>query len=62
MNGGDIRAWRFGVRDFYGTGDQFEVDSSKRVTITTPFATDAGTDDDTIVDKQQPGQRGVSPP
>merc|ERR1712048_163564 len=47
-NGCDIQAYRFGVRDFYGPGDKFKINSLKPVTVTTQFMTDDGTDSGTI--------------
>merc|ERR1712048_1056386 len=47
-NGCDIQAYRFNVRDFYGPGDKFKINSLKPVTVTTQFMTDDGTDSGTI--------------
>ncbi len=47
-NGCDIHAWRFGVRDFYGPGDKFKVNSAKPVSITIQFLTDDDTDSGTV--------------
>ena len=52
-NGCDIQPYRFDVRDFYGVGSKFSVDSSKPITVTTQFLTNDGTDDGTISEVKQ---------
>merc|ERR1712147_159965 len=43
-NGCDIQPHRLGTHDFFGPGSDFQVDSTKPVTVTTQFITSDGTD------------------
>jgi len=46
--GCDFNPYRNGVKDFYGAGSDFTVDTSKPFTVVTQFITDDGTDDGDI--------------
>jgi cellulose 1,4-beta-cellobiosidase len=52
-NGCDIQSYRLKNNKFYGPGPEFQVDSSKPVTVTTQFITDDGTDTGKIVEAKQ---------
>jgi len=43
-DGCDMNSYRMGARDFYGPGAEFNVDSSKPLTVVTQFLTHDGTD------------------
>ena len=43
-DGCDLNPFRGGVKDFYGEGSQFSVDTSKEFTVVTQFLTDANGD------------------
>jgi len=43
-DGCDSNPYRYGVLDFYGPGPEFDVDTTKPVTVITQFITDDGTD------------------
>jgi len=48
--GCDFNPYRNGIRDFYGPGWAFELDSSKPFTVITEFVTHDGTDDGDLVE------------
>merc|ERR1712125_151527 len=52
-NGCDIQPHRLGTHDFFGPGSDFQVDSTKPVTVTTQFITTDGTDHGKLVEVKQ---------
>merc|ERR1711862_982638 len=42
-NGCDLQSYRLGNKNFFGPGSEFEVDSTKPITVTTQFITNDGT-------------------
>jgi len=44
-DGCDFNAYRMGAQQFYGAGPEFEVDTTKPLTVVTQFITSDGTDD-----------------
>jgi len=48
--GCDFNSYREGVKDFYGPGSNYTVDTTKPFTIVTQFVTDDGTDDGDVVE------------
>lgn len=43
-DGCDLNAWRSGVKDFFGPGSGFKVDTTKPMTVVTQFISSDGTD------------------
>ena len=43
-DGCDLNAYRAGVKDFFGKGPSFKVNTEKPITVVTQFITDDGTD------------------
>jgi len=43
-DGCDFNPYRYGVTDFYGPGSEFDIDTTKPVTVVTQFITTDGTD------------------
>jgi len=52
-NGCDIQPHRLGVHDFFGPGSDFQIDSTKPVTVTTQFITNDGSDHGKLVEVKQ---------
>lgn len=52
-NGCDIQSYRLGNKNFFGPGSQFQIDSTKPVTVTTQFITNDGTDHGKLVEVKQ---------
>jgi len=52
-NGCDMQAHRLGKTDFFGPGSDFQIDSTKPVTVTTQFITDDNTDTGKLVEVKQ---------
>merc|ERR1712115_519053 len=52
-NGCDIQSYRLGNTKFYGPGPEFQVDSTKPVTVTTQFITADGTDHGKLTEVRQ---------
>merc|ERR1719222_181868 len=52
-NGCDIQPHRLGVHNFFGPGSDFQVDSTKPVTVTTQFITNDGTDHGKLTEVRQ---------
>merc|ERR1712203_489556 len=52
-NGCDIQSYRLGNKKFFGPGSQFEIDSTKPITVTTQFITNDGTDQGKLVEVKQ---------
>jgi len=44
-DGCDFNSWRLGVRNFYGRGHTFDINSRKPVTVVTQFITEGNADD-----------------
>jgi len=65
-DGCDINPFRMGNQNFYGRGDDFEVNTLESMTLVTQFITDDGTDDGNLVEIKrfyvQNGQIIHSPP
>lgn len=63
--GCDFQTYRMGLKNFYGKGSQFTIDSSKPVEIVTQFLTADGTDDGELVEVRrfyvQDGKRIENP-
>lgn len=49
-DGCDMNVYRFGVKDFYGPGPEFAVDTTKPMTVVTQFLTADGTDEGDLVE------------
>ncbi|CAE8717611.1 unnamed protein product [Polarella glacialis] len=49
-DGCDSNAYRMGAKSYYGDGPQFQVDSSKPMTVVTQFLTSNGADDGDLVE------------
>ena len=49
-DGCDINPFRMGNKNFYGRGDEYEVNTLKPMTVVTQFITDDGTDDGKLVE------------
>ncbi|CAE8725890.1 unnamed protein product [Polarella glacialis] len=49
-DGCDSNAYRLGAKSYYGDGPQFQVDSSKPMTVVTQFLTSNGADDGDLVE------------
>ena len=49
-DGCDFNSWRLGVRNFYGRGHTFDINSRKPVTVVTQFITEGNADDGALVD------------
>jgi cellulose 1,4-beta-cellobiosidase len=49
-NGCDFQTYRLGNTTFYGPGSNFELDSSKKMTVVTQFITSDGTDTGALVE------------
>ena len=47
-DGCDYATYRLGMKDFYGPGSQFTVDTTKKFTVVTQFLTHDGRNDSTI--------------
>merc|ERR1712118_240319 len=52
-NGCDIQPHRLGTHNFFGPGSDFQIDSTKPVTVTTQFITNDGTDHGKLVEVKQ---------
>merc|ERR1712070_918919 len=52
-NGCDIQPHRLGTHDFFGPGSDFQIDSTKPVTVTTQFITNDGSDHGKLVEVKQ---------
>merc|ERR1712072_881632 len=52
-SGCDIQAHRLGVHNFFGPGSEFQIDSTKPVTVTTQFITADGTDHGKLTEVKQ---------
>ena len=52
-DGCDINPFRMGNRNFYGRGDEYEVNTLKPMTVVTQFITDDGTDDGKLVEMKR---------
>merc|ERR1712160_46614 len=52
-NGCDIQPHRLGTHNFFGPGSDFQIDSTKPVTVTTQFITNDGTDYGKLVEVKQ---------
>jgi len=52
-NGCDLQSYRLGNKNFFGPGSEFEVDSTKPITVTTQFITNDGTDTGKLVEVKQ---------
>merc|ERR1711967_147699 len=52
-NGCDIQPHRLGTHDFFGPGSDFQIDSTKPVTVTTQFITNDGTDHGKLTEVRQ---------
>jgi cellulose 1,4-beta-cellobiosidase len=49
-DGCDFATYRFGDHKFYGMGDEFTVDTSRKFTVVTQFLTHDNTDDGDVVE------------
>jgi cellulose 1,4-beta-cellobiosidase len=49
-DGCDLAPYRSGNTKFFGAGDGFDVDSSRKMTVVTQFITDDGTDEGELVE------------
>merc|ERR1712050_458630 len=52
-NGCDIQSYRLGNKKFFGPGSDFEIDSTKPITVTTQFITNDGTDHGKLTEVKQ---------
>merc|ERR1712115_528099 len=52
-NGCDIQSYRLGNKKFFGPDSDFEIDSTKPVTVTTQFITNDGTDHGKLTEVRQ---------
>merc|ERR1712187_896990 len=52
-NGCDIQPHRLGVHNFFGPGSDFQIDSTKPVTVTTQFITNDGSDHGKLTEVRQ---------
>lgn len=52
-NGCDIQPHRLGTHNFFGPGSNYQIDSTKPVTVTTQFITNDGTDHGKLVEVKQ---------
>merc|ERR1712157_432540 len=52
-NGCDLQSYRLGNKNFFGPGSEFQVDSTKPITVTTQFITNDGTDTGKLVEVKQ---------
>merc|ERR1711990_323076 len=52
-NGCDIQSHRLGNEKFFGPGSEFQVDSTKPITVTTQFITNDGTDHGKLTEVKQ---------
>merc|ERR1712024_14169 len=52
-NGCDMQSYRLGNKNFFGPGSQFQIDSTKPITVTTQFITNDGTDHGKLVEVKQ---------
>merc|ERR1712024_359906 len=52
-NGCDMQSYRLGNKNFFGPGSEFQVDSTKPITVTTQFITNDGTDTGKLVEVKQ---------
>merc|ERR1712070_847012 len=52
-NGCDIQPHRLGTHNFFGPGSDFQIDSTKPVTVITQFITDDGSDHGKLVEVKQ---------
>merc|ERR1711976_1004191 len=52
-NGCDMQSHRLGEENFFGPGSDFQVDSTKPITVTTQFITDDNTDSGNLVEVKQ---------
>merc|ERR1711981_1329593 len=52
-NGCDIQSYRLGNTKFFGPGSDFQVDSTKPITVTTQFITNDNTDTGNLVEVKQ---------
>ena len=53
QDGCDYNSWRMGDHKYYGPGGDFEVDSSRPLTLVTQFITDDGTDNGDLVEMRR---------
>jgi len=49
-DGCDFASWRMGNRKFYGKGDEFDIDTNKKLTQVTQFVTNDGSDSGDLVE------------
>merc|ERR1712232_70646 len=52
-NGCDMQSHRLGNKNFFGPGSQFQIDSTKPITVTTQFITDDNSDNGKLVEVKQ---------
>jgi len=52
-NGCDMQSYRLGNKNFFGPGSNFQVDSTKPITVTTQFITADGTDHGKLTEVKQ---------
>merc|ERR1711913_55912 len=52
-NGCDIQSYRLGNKNFFGPGSDFQVDSTKPITVTTQFITNDGSDHGKLTEVKQ---------
>ena len=52
-DGCDFNHWRMGDRTYYGPGSDFQVDSTRPLTLVTQFITDDGTDTGELVEMRR---------
>merc|ERR1712242_466727 len=52
-NGCDMQSYRLGNKQFFGPGSEFQIDSTKPITVTTQFITNDGTDHGKLVEVKQ---------
>jgi len=52
-DGCDMNAYRMGAQNFYGAGPEFDVDTTKPLTVVTQFITTNGTDDGDLFEIRQ---------
>ncbi|RVD83960.1 uncharacterized protein DFL_005728 [Arthrobotrys flagrans] len=50
MDGCDFNSYRLGVKNFYGRGPEFTIDTTKKMTVVTQFITDNGEDRGELVE------------
>jgi len=52
-DGCDFHTWRLGNQNFFGKGSNFEVDSTKPMTVVTQFITSDGTDNGDLIEMRR---------